>query len=63
MLAQSFQSRALPSRHQTGDPTLVAAVQDPRQAGAGPGYITQHLVLCVRGSLNRSLCLGRYFSR
>lgn len=25
--------------------------------------MTQHFVLCVCGSLKRSLCLGRYFSR
>lgn len=31
--------------------------------GQGLGYMTQHLVLCVCGSLNLSLCLGRYFSR
>lgn len=31
--------------------------------GQGLSYMTQHLVLCVWGSLNRSLCLGRYFSR
>lgn len=40
------------------------------QGWAGPpgpvkvlSYMTQHRVLCVCGSLNRSLCLGRYFSR
>lgn len=27
------------------------------------GYMTQHLVLCACGSLNRSLCFGRYFSK
>lgn len=32
-------------------------------AGEVLSYMTQHLVLCVCGSLNRSLCLGRYFSR
>lgn len=26
-------------------------------------YMMQHLVLCAWGSLNRSLCFGRYFSR
>ncbi len=31
--------------------------------GQGLSYMTQHLVLCVCGSLNLSLCLGRYFSR
>lgn len=35
--------------------------------GPKPGqhlsYMMQHLVLCAFGSLNRSLCLGRYFSR
>lgn len=31
--------------------------------GLGLSYMTQHLVLCVCGSLNLSLCFGRYFSR
>lgn len=31
--------------------------------GQNLSYMTQHLVLCVCGSLNLSLCLGRYFSR
>lgn len=29
----------------------------------GRSYMTQHFVLCAWGSLKRSLCLGRYFSR
>lgn len=38
-------------------------VQEYRVYGQNLSYMTQHLVLCVCGSLNLSLCLGRYFSR
>lgn len=55
---QSWNAHSLwtPWTHARG--TGIKGVQDQDLS-----YMTQHLVLCVCGSLNRSLCLGRYFSR
>lgn len=42
---------------------VAGALLSPRPGAQVLSYMIQHLVLCAWGSLNRSLCFGRYFSR